>query len=185
MTHGEMMKKILLTLILTIIFILLINWITDFRFLHLEDLRLFVVLILGTTIFMLLHKDKQDLTARFRFYLFLTAFLMTLLMLYNGLLSNINNPYQGLLESLRPLIYATLLYFPGNIVIRQSLVTPEENLPPWQSLLSRRETEVYELVQEGKNNREISNALYIAETTVKKHVQNIMKKAGHSDRDRL
>lgn len=178
------MKRTLLTGLLIVIFIILINWITDFRFLHLEDLRLFMVLILGTGIFMLLHKDMEDLPQRFRFYLFLTGFLMSLLMVYSSLTGMTANPYIGLALSLRPLIYATLLYFPGNIIILQ---IQQGNVaePPWQDSLSRRETEVYDMVKEGKNNREISQELFIAETTVKKHVQNIMKKAGHNDRHKL
>jgi DNA-binding NarL/FixJ family response regulator len=42
--------------------------------------------------------------------------------------------------------------------------------------LSLREREVLELVAHGATNREIADRLYIAETTVKRHVQNILGK---------
>ncbi len=178
------MKKIIITTLLVTVLILLFNWITDFNLFHFEDLKLFVVLVLGTTIFMMLHKKQIDLPQRYRFYLFLTAILMTLMLVYDSLISLEEDPYKGILLCFRPIIYGTILYFPGDIILQQ-LPIDENNEAPWQTALSRRESEVYELVKTGKTNRQISEELYIAETTVKKHVQNIMKKAGHNNRDAL
>jgi ATP/maltotriose-dependent transcriptional regulator MalT len=44
--------------------------------------------------------------------------------------------------------------------------------------LSRREQEVFELLGRGMTNREIANAFYISEGTVKVHVRHILKKLG-------
>jgi len=44
---------------------------------------------------------------------------------------------------------------------------------------------VYELAIQGFNNKEISVKLYIAESTVKKHMQNILKKTSCDDRHML
>ena len=44
------------------------------------------------------------------------------------------------------------------------------------SALSKREREVLELLCQGMTNREIANALYISEVTVKVHVRHILKK---------
>jgi DNA-binding NarL/FixJ family response regulator len=44
--------------------------------------------------------------------------------------------------------------------------------------LTERETEVLRLLAKGKANKEISQKLYISETTVKTHVSNILKKLG-------
>jgi len=46
------------------------------------------------------------------------------------------------------------------------------------SALSKREREVLELLGHGMTNREIANALYISEVTVKVHVRHILKKLG-------
>lgn len=48
--------------------------------------------------------------------------------------------------------------------------------------LSRREQEVFLLLVEGKNNREIADTLFISEHTVKNHVTNIFGKLGIRDR---
>lgn len=51
--------------------------------------------------------------------------------------------------------------------------------------LSRREKEVLESIAKGMTNKEISSELFIAENTVKKHVQNILKKTGCTERSSL
>lgn len=48
--------------------------------------------------------------------------------------------------------------------------------------LSSQETKVLQLVVEGLTNKEIGDALFLSEHTIKKYVQNIMSKLGASDR---
>jgi LuxR family maltose regulon positive regulatory protein len=48
--------------------------------------------------------------------------------------------------------------------------------------LTRRETEVYALLAEGRSNREIARALFISEPTVKVHVRHILRKLGARSR---
>jgi DNA-binding NarL/FixJ family response regulator len=49
-------------------------------------------------------------------------------------------------------------------------------------VLTSRETEVLKLIGQGMSNTEISNALFIAETTTKTHVKRILAKLGLRDR---
>ncbi|WP_231627059.1 response regulator transcription factor [Streptomyces apocyni] len=51
--------------------------------------------------------------------------------------------------------------------------------------LTAREYEVVSLVTQGMNNSEIAGALYIAESTVKFHMSNILQKTGFRDRSQL
>ena len=44
--------------------------------------------------------------------------------------------------------------------------------------LTNREREVYELLAEGRTNREIGSALFISEFTAKTHVANVLRKLG-------
>lgn len=48
--------------------------------------------------------------------------------------------------------------------------------------LSQREQEVLQQVAQGKSNQEIADALHLAESTIKYHVNNILSKLGVSDR---
>lgn len=54
--------------------------------------------------------------------------------------------------------------------------------PHWQDILTHREMEVLCLMAQGKNNRTISEQLYISEKTVKNHVSNILHKLDVQDR---
>lgn len=51
-----------------------------------------------------------------------------------------------------------------------------------QSLLTDRETEVLRLLSKGMLNKEIANALYISEKTVKNHISSIFRKLDVQDR---
>lgn len=51
--------------------------------------------------------------------------------------------------------------------------------------LTRRETEITQLIIQGKSNAMIAGELFISETTVKKHVSNIFEKTGVSRREEL
>ncbi len=49
-------------------------------------------------------------------------------------------------------------------------------------ILSDRETETLRLIASGRNNRQIAEELFVSRSTVKTHVQRIIKKLGVSDR---
>jgi DNA-binding NarL/FixJ family response regulator len=57
---------------------------------------------------------------------------------------------------------------------RQALKAPEAKMPA--GVLTRREREVFEMLEIGKTNKEIGVILSIAENTVRSHVQNILAK---------
>ena len=52
-------------------------------------------------------------------------------------------------------------------------------------LLSPRESEVFQLIMDGRSNTEIAEALFISENTVKFHMKNILKKTNCSNRTSL
>lgn len=76
----------------------------------------------------------------------------------------------------------------GKVVLDEGLgVKLYEHLMKRSSLqaLSIREKEILELVRQGKSNKEIAQALYISEFTVKAHVSNILGKVGATRRSEL
>jgi DNA-binding NarL/FixJ family response regulator len=62
------------------------------------------------------------------------------------------------------------------IANRGSSLGPLEDALIWQKM-TRRETEILELVQSRLSNKEIANILNVAEVTVKFHISNILSKA--------
>lgn len=57
--------------------------------------------------------------------------------------------------------------------------------PPGSQLLTRRETEVLPMLQQGSTNAEIAPALHVAVETVRAHARNIYRKLGVSSRREL
>jgi DNA-binding NarL/FixJ family response regulator len=73
----------------------------------------------------------------------------------------------------------------AKVVARFARLPADEARPRPQPLvvpLSDRELEVMRLLAEGRRNREIAAALYLAEGTVKNHVTNVLAKLGARDR---
>lgn len=61
----------------------------------------------------------------------------------------------------------------------------DKSLDPRTELLTGREIEICRLIVEGKNNKEISDALYLSEGTVKNHITKILIKLDLRDRTQL
>jgi DNA-binding NarL/FixJ family response regulator len=73
----------------------------------------------------------------------------------------------------------------AKVVARFAQLPTDDPAPRPQPLvvpLSDRELEVMRLLAEGRTNREIAGALYLAEGTVKNHVTNVLAKLGARDR---
>jgi DNA-binding NarL/FixJ family response regulator len=88
-----------------------------------------------------------------------------------------------LLEALRAVAGGDLLLKPQDLV--RSLRGVSENAAGAKDLiepLTDREQEVLRLVSTGMNNRDIAAVLFVAESTVKTHVEHIIGKLGVSDR---
>jgi len=107
-------------------------------------------------------------------------------------------PNQGLafrlllLNSFKPLLLAMIAYLPILNMIERNYVHVDEVNEVDEADegaiypdLTRREREVFDLALNDLSNKEIAEKLFIAETTVKKHMQNILKKIECSNREQL
>jgi len=193
MKNFKPIQKIILAPFMLTIFIVLIQWTVKFEFFKLEDIKLLAILTLGTVILILLGVndlfDWTELSNKFRFNLFLTGMLMSLMLIFNlfGITTS-DVGFSSVILCLKPMILCLVIYLPIiNVLNKLKEKVIEEKSPDISDLknLSRRETEVYELAIQGFNNKEISVKLYIAESTVKKHMQNILKKTSCDDRHML
>jgi len=79
-----------------------------------------------------------------------------------------DSPLEDMTESIRK-VHSGLTYILPTVAAKLALRIT-------RSALSDRELEVLRLMAAGKSNKEIGNALYISEGTVKVHVSNLMKK---------
>jgi DNA-binding NarL/FixJ family response regulator len=82
--------------------------------------------------------------------------------------------HDDLLTAIR-VVYSGRKYLPPEVDAQLA-----ERLP--NSELSAREIEVLQLIAKGLSNREIANALFVTEGTIKFHVINILNKLGANDR---
>ena len=76
----------------------------------------------------------------------------------------------------------------GNFIISDKLIPTiiemllEKNEIPIECLISERELQVLEHIQQGYSNKQISNKLFISENTIKTHIKHIFKKFAVSNR---
>ena len=80
-------------------------------------------------------------------------------------------------ENIYPIISGVIFLMLG-LFIRQYLIIEKAKRVKklTKSKLSEQELKVLHLIADGRSNKEIATKLFIAETTVKSHVSNILKK---------
>lgn len=179
---------------LFLLFVLMISWTVEFAFLTLLDIRLILILIASSGILTLIGQrnlsDLNGLRDRIRFNLLLTGMVMSL-MLFLNLFAQ---PSKGLgtrmllVSTFKPLLLAAIIYLPIlNLVerFRHEQSEKDRTDTPAMPDLTRREKEVFETALLDHTNKEIAEKLFIAEATVKKHMQSILKKSGCSNREEL
>lgn len=166
-----------------------------FNLLKLIDLKLVLLVILGTVVLTLPFYEK-DIKRRELWYIFgrkamEAGFIQTFLLLFMRLQSALGS--SGLLSDIalcfRPLLYGFCMQIFFSEKDEEGKVQGGEKTDLTKLLksygLTKRELEIAGLIAEGKSNAEIAEKLYISETTVKKHVSNIFEKLGISRREEL
>lgn len=92
-----------------------------------------------------------------------------------------DTPSDELAEAIRA-VHKGYTHFGPGLFEKMIIATPTVEEPPELAELTPRETEVLALIAEGQSNREIAEALYISERTVKNHVNSILKRLNLRDR---
>jgi DNA-binding NarL/FixJ family response regulator len=83
---------------------------------------------------------------------------------------------------LDPAVQATLLQAVQAAGLKEGATPSRAPTPPRPAGLTEREAEVLTLIAQGRSNVEIAEQLYVAEATVKTHVNRIFAKTGSRDR---
>lgn len=95
-----------------------------------------------------------------------------------------DTPSEEVAQAIRAVHRGYAQFGPGilqKMVVAQP-APPKPEIPPGFDELTPREREVLALIGQGANNREIAQALFLSEGTVKNHVTNILGRLGLRDR---
>lgn len=195
--------QVLLSLIL---YILILAGALHFDLWKLIDIRLILLLVLGTVVLTLPFYEKGinrgELGYIFGRKAIEAGFIQTFLLLFVELQNYEDRSalLRDIAMSFRPLLYGFCMQIlfsekgeekRGETNSVKSSAKDEEkaDLNLSEKLkaygLTKRELEIAGMIAEGKSNGEIAEQLYISETTVKKHVSNIFEKMGISRREEL
>jgi DNA-binding NarL/FixJ family response regulator len=93
-----------------------------------------------------------------------------------------DTPSVELAEAIRAIQKGYTQLGPGLFEKVMTVDPPSPDPPPELDPLTPREREVLELIAAGHNNREIAEALFISERTVKNHVNSILRRLNLRDR---
>jgi DNA-binding CsgD family transcriptional regulator len=209
-----MKKDFIIRWIMLGLYILTLFWIVDFQIKQLFHLKSFVAVVFGS-IFLSVSKYKKGiLFDEFldicKWHFIITGFLVTFLIniTQSGFSNSGENPIFIIALSFRPLFYSMIFYLLFIQISSVKFKNADENLDanvdnPVKILsndyisdelllklkieynLTKRESEIVDMLLLEINNSEISEKMIITESTVKKHISNIYKKCSISNRDQL
>jgi DNA-binding NarL/FixJ family response regulator len=97
-----------------------------------------------------------------------------------------DTPAEELAEAIRSVHKGYTQFGPGileKVMVKNSIGDPSSTkLPPGMEALSPREREVLKLIATGSSNREIAQALFLTEGTVRNHISHILTRLNLRDR---
>jgi len=169
------MKQILNKLVLIVGYIFILMWLVDFRLFAIFDLKMMLVVLLGSSLLTLSIKDKSNIKQTYLYQVTLTSLSATAFLYLEAMSKDGGN----FIMPLQPLFYGIIYYVILSIFI-DVFEKPEHVKPNYE--LTNREIAISDELLKGLSNKEIANKLFIAESTVKKHVQNIFKKVDVTNR---
>lgn len=104
-----------------------------------------------------------------------SALILALLILF--MLSRLSLWHWGLMADWLLIIAIPILLLAGYYLRPRRAEKPDVPLSNYTDFgITPREFEVLQLIAAGKSNKEIGNALFVSETTVKSHVSNLLQK---------
>lgn len=172
------MKKTLYKLLIILVFFTTIIWSVDFQLHKIFNIKIMLSVLIASIILTLSVRDKSDLLRVYLYQVGLSS-LMATIVLY---LQAIQEMGSNMFLPLQPLLYGCIYYLMLSIYLdREKTDSAHRSM----DLLSPREQAIAHEVIKGLTNKEIASKLFIAETTVKKHIQNINKKLNTENRQDL
>lgn len=191
------MKKISSNVIAIAIFIVLLCYSMDSPVASLLSIKLIGIMALGIAILLvprfLQGMKKEDIAAAIGESGRTVGYIGTFVMLFFSLrnMQEMADLLPGVALSCRPILYGFIIHEVCGYQKKNEAANPQ--VKEQESFKSRleaagltaREIQVALLINAGLSNKEIAEELYIAETTVKKHVANIFDKLGVDKRGQI
>ena len=176
-------------------YLVLMAAVLDFEVALIINLPMILYLMIGTALLTVIYlkrgQGRQALLLRVRLHLLITASLITFLSQLS-LVAGIGRSEHIELIIIRnflPIFYAMLfillidLFKGEHTFMHQPLRSQQEPVLTLKEIdLTKRERMIAEVLAENISNKEIGERLYIAENTVKKHINNIFRKTGVKNR---
>jgi len=161
------------------VYLIVMGFLIDFDLELIIDLKMMLVMAGCITLLYLssYKKENIDRVRLFGLQTLLTAVLSSSLLFLKMLSLGDYN-----FEPTRPFFYG-ILYFTLFKIVFDLTDKPEKKCLNFESYqLTPREVMLAELLLKDKTNKQIASTLFIAESTVKKHLQNIYRKTNTTDR---
>jgi DNA-binding NarL/FixJ family response regulator len=93
-----------------------------------------------------------------------------------------DTPTEELAEAIRSIHKGYTQFGPGIVEKMIAKVPDEEEVPPGMAELTTRERDVLRMIAAGASNREIAQALFLSEGTVRNHISHILTRLNLRDR---
>ena len=196
------MKKLVIRFSIIILYLFVVLSIFKFDIASMIDLKS-IVLVIGGTIFLSLGSmkkglKKQDIFSIISWNAIVVSYLICFIYLFTNL-SERNTGESLFLEialNSRALLYGFIIFVvfrddqrvnKANVIHNETkTLTAEEIYHLFiESGLTKREAEIARLARNGLSNKEIGEEMYIAESTVKKHMSHIFEKLAINSREEL
>ncbi len=192
------MKKISSNVFAIAIFILLLCYSMDFEIGALISIKLMGLMAFGIGILFIPHLlegiKKEEIPELIGMNARTVGYIGTLIILFFGLQSikGTENLLSEAALACRPVLYGFIIYEVCGKRKKKAAEPPEQE-EMQETLkdrlkgagLTSREVQIALLINAGLTNKEIAEELFIAETTVKKHVSNIFDKLGVEKRSQV
>ncbi|MCH4889111.1 helix-turn-helix transcriptional regulator [Acidaminobacter sp. JC074] len=173
------MRKYIINGIVLVGFLITTMIVVDFEIVRIFNLRVLLAMVLGTTLLTIASswKSHADFKTLFAYQVVITSiFTTTLLFIKEFSRTSAVDFY----SPLQPILYGILIYLIGfvyyELTHKQASKQVDEQVLRSKYNLSDREIMIARELLKGKSNAEIAGCLFIAESTVKKHIQHIYKK---------
>ncbi len=198
------MKKMIIRIAMVLIFTCILFMITDLKIQRVLDLKSLLLVVLGTAFLTIGNIrrpiQRNEIFSAISWNAFVVSYLVTFINLFLVLSKRDSSSelFGEIANGCVPLLYGFLLHVFFKEASHHTEKLREDTSPQPSAInaeelyfhyielgLTRKEAEIARLAKSGRTNKEIAEEMYIAESTVKKHMTHIFQKLSIDNRSQL